>query len=246
VTTQALSALGRPARIWPALLVSALVHGGLAAWALVRRAGPELDYGQKPLVAKLVRLGEVKPPQLLPRKEAEGPPPAPAPSAPAPVVAPHTPPTKSALTAPKAKSAPAAPVNGTAGGDSLARVMSRLERDKAAEAPRWGDPSGDPTGDASEAAEGDRYLALAVRALQENYRVPSTISERDRLHLRATVVLLVEPNGTIRDFRFEKRSGNDSFDAALERAIRATRLPPPPTPMKDAYRRVGLGVNFHI
>lgn len=243
MTTQALSALGRPARIWPAVLVSALVHGGLAAWALVRRTGPELEYGQKPLVAKLVRLGEKKPESFLPRKEAEAPPPAPAPSPPAPAVAPST---KSALTAPKAKSAPAAPVNGAAGGDPLARVMSRLQRDKAAEAPRWGDPTGDPTGDASEAGEGDRYLALAVRALQENYRIPATISERDRLHLHATVVLFVEPNGTIRDFRFEKRSGNDSFDAALERAIRATRLPPPPTPMKDPYRRVGLGVNFHI
>jgi colicin import membrane protein/protein TonB len=121
-----------------------------------------------------------------------------------------------------------------------------MEREKAAEAPRWGDPDGDKEGDASEAAEGDRYLALAVRALQANYRVPATISERERLHLKATVILFIEPNGNVRDFKFETRSGNDAFDAALERAIRATRFPLPPDAMKDMYRRVGLGVNFHI
>jgi colicin import membrane protein/protein TonB len=121
-----------------------------------------------------------------------------------------------------------------------------MERDKSAEEPRWGDPTGDPEGDASEAGEGDRYLALAVRALQANYHLPATSAERDRLHLKATVVLIIETNGAIRDFKFETRSGNDAFDAALERAIRATRLPPPPAAMKDPYRRVGLGVNFHL
>jgi colicin import membrane protein len=121
-----------------------------------------------------------------------------------------------------------------------------MEEQKAAEAPRWGDPRGDAKGDASEAGEGDRYLALAVLALQENYRVPATLSDKERLHLRATVILYVEPSGAIREFRFETRSGNDAFDAALERAIRATRLPPPPASMRDAWRRVGLGVNFHI
>jgi colicin import membrane protein/protein TonB len=124
--------------------------------------------------------------------------------------------------------------------------MSKLQREKAEEEPRWGDPGGDAEGDSAEAGEGDRYLALAVRALQANYRVPATISDRDRLHLKATVILYIEPSGAIRDFRFERRSGNDAFDAALERAVRATRLPPPPGPMKDPYRRVGLGVNFNI
>lgn len=230
------SLLSRRDRIWPAVLASALAHVGLAGWALERRAALPVDAAQKPIVAKLVRLGEKRPENLLPRKEEEPPPPAPAPkSAPAPA------------TAPSAKAAPpSARTNGKEGGDPLSRVMSRLERDRAAEAPRWGDPHGDAQGDASEAGEGDRYLALAVRALQANYRVPSTISERERLHLRATVILYVEPNGAVRDFKFERRSGNDAFDAALERAIRATRLPPPPEAVKDTYRRVGLGVNFTI
>jgi len=247
VTALAASAFGRRDRVWPAVLASAVIHAGLFTWALMHRPGPELDVAQKPIVAKLVRLGEKKPENLLPRKEAEPPPPPPAAKAapPAPDAKP-VPKSVAVLAPPKSKAAAAASTDGKAGGDPLARVMSRMEKEKAAEAPRWGDPTGDKEGDASEAAEGDRYLALAVRALQANYRVPATTSDRERLHLKATVNLFIEPNGAVRDFKFEKRSGNDAFDSALERAIRATRLPLPPDAMKDTYRRVGLGVNFHI
>jgi TonB family protein len=243
----AVTALGRRTRIWPAVLVSALVHAGLATWAVARRAGPEIDYAQKPIVAKLVRLGEKRPENLLPRKEAEPPPPAAAPepkSAPAPLAAPSA---KAApvLAATKAKPSPPAPkAEGKAGGDPLARVMSRMERDKSAEAPRWGDPGGDPEGDASEASEGDRYLALAQRALKANYTAPATLPMKERLHLRASVLILVESNGTIREARIAKPSGNDVFDASVERSARATRLPPPPAQLKDRYRRDGIIVEY--
>lgn len=251
MTSHAASALGRRERIWPAVLASAAVHVALGAWALGHRGGPDLGASQKPIVAKLVRLGEKRPEALLPRKEAEPPPPAPAPKAP-PVAAPASPAAKAApvIAAAKAKPAPPQPARpaqaGQAGGDTLSRVLSRMEREKAAEGPRWGDPAGDPEGDAEEAGEGDRYLARVVRELQARYQVPATISEKERLHLGATVVLYIEGSGAIRDFKFEQRSGNAAFDAALERAIRATRLPPPPDSLRDAYRRVGLGVKFHM
>lgn len=253
MSSHAGSALGRRDRLWPAVLASALVHLALAGWALTHRGGPDLGGAQKPIVAKLVRLGEKRPEALLPRKEPEPPPAAPVatPRAP-PAPVPASPAAKAAPVPAAAKPPPAPPqaarpaAGGEPGGDTLARVLSRMEREKAAEGPRWGDPDGDPAGDAAEAGEGDRYLALAVRALQANYRVPATISEKERLHLGATVVLFIEASGAIRDFKFEQRSGNAAFDAALDRAVRATRLPPPPAALRDAYRRVGLGVKFHI
>lgn len=246
MTSLAASALGRRDRVWPAVAASALVHVVLAGWALTHRAGPGIDVGQKPIVAKLVRLGEKRPETLLPRKEAEPPPPAPAPkSAAAPVLTPDARAAAPVLAATKAKPAAAAPkAEGKAGGDPLARVMSRMERDKSAEEPRWGDPTGDPEGDASEAGEGDRYLALAQRALKASYAAPATIPVKERLHLRATVLILVEPNGAIRDVRIAKRSGNDVFDASVERSARATRLPPPPAEFKDRYRRDGILVEY--
>lgn len=249
MTALAASALFRRDRIWPAVLASALVHLALAGWALSRRGAPEIDAGQKPIIAKLVRLGEKRPENLLPRKEAEPPPPA-AKAAPQ-VIAPSAPPAPSPKSvalaaASKAKPPPAAspPVTGKHGGDPLARVMSRLQQEKAGEEPRWGDPAGDRDGDASEAGEGDRYLALVQRALKENYVAPATIPMKERLHLRAAVVILVEPNGVIRDARISRSSGNDAFDASVLRSARASRLPPPPPEFKDRYRRNGITVEY--
>jgi colicin import membrane protein len=108
----------------------------------------------------------------------------------------------------------------------------------------YGDPEGDPLGDASEAAAGDRYLALVERALRESYVLPATISERDRLHLRATVVLIIDAEGRIVRHTFESRSGNDAFDAALERAVSDARLPPPPEELRQKCRTEGMAVTY--
>jgi colicin import membrane protein/protein TonB len=141
--------------------------------------------------------------------------------------------------------APAAP--GTAGtapgtGRSLSDVLSRVR--KQVDEERWGSPEGDPMGLAIEGEAGDRYLALVDRALRDVYELPPTIPERDRLHLRAKVVLFVEPDGSIVRWKFESRSGSAAFDDALERAIRRARLPPPPPEARDLFRRTGVVVLF--
>ena len=86
------TALGRRDRLWPAALASAAVHAALIVWALLRVPAPAIDLEQKPIVAKLVRLGEKRPEQYLPRREVAPPPPAPA--APAPVATPGPAPAK--------------------------------------------------------------------------------------------------------------------------------------------------------
>jgi colicin import membrane protein/protein TonB len=127
-------------------------------------------------------------------------------------------------------------------GTTLASVLSKVQ--KQVDEKQWGAPDGDPSGDSDTGEEGDRYLALVKREIHSNYRPPSTISERDRLHLKGTVVLFIDPDGRISRWELETPSGNSAFDAALERAIRSTgRLPPPPDGMKDLYRR-GLQVVF--
>lgn len=246
------TALGRRDRMWPAVLASALVHAALVGWGLARQTGPEIDLHQKPIVAKLVRLGEKRPESYLPRKEAPPPPPAPA-SPVAPVVAQPapTPPQPHAAPSPAARTAPAPPAPTRPGrtvqpgtGTSVSSLLSRVQ--KEVERERWGDPQGDPEGDAAEAGEGDRYLALVVRALQSNYRVPATISERERLYLKGSVILYIEPDGRVGRWRLDKPSGNPAFDDALERTVRQTRLPPPPDAFRDLYRTTGLQVIFQI
>lgn len=237
------TALGKRDRMWPAVILSIVAHGLIVAWALARRPPPPIDLDQKPIIAKLVRLGEKRPEDWLPRKDA-APPPAPAPTAAAIAAAPAAPP-RPAAAAPKAPPRPAAPSPaGTPGGTSLSSILSKVQRQ--VEEARYGAPDGDPSGDAGSASEGDRYLALVRSALQAAYVVPATISERERLYLKATVVLLIEPSGRVVDYRFESRSGNPAYDAALERAIKAARLPPPPAEMREQFRRSGFGVNFHL
>jgi len=237
------TALGKRERMWPTVILSVTAHALVVAWALARRPPPPIDLEQKPIVAKLVRLGEKKPEEWLPRKDAQPPPPAPPAAAPAPVAAPS--PAKPAAPAPKAPPKPPAPsAAGKAGGTSLASIMSKVQ--KQVEDARYGAPDGDAAGDSDTASEGDRYLALVVRELKSSYRVPSTISDRERLFLKGTIVLYIEADGRIARWRFETRSGNTAFDDALERTLRQTRLPPPPPPMRELYRATGLQVIFQI
>lgn len=238
------TALGKHDRMWPAVALSLAAHVLLVVWALARRPPPPIDLEQRPIVAKLVRLGEKKPEAWLPRKDAQPPPPAPPAVAPAPVAA--TAPAKPAVPAPNAPPRPAPPsAGGKPGGTSLASILSKVQRQQVADS-RYGSPDGDAAGDSDSASEGDRYLALVVRELRSRYRVPATISDRDRLYLKGTLVLYIEPDGRITRWRFESRSGNGAFDDALERTLRQTRLPPPPTPMRELYRVTGLQVTFQI
>ncbi len=238
------SALSRHERLWPAVLLSAGAHLALAGWAVVRQQPPMIDLEQKPIVAKLVRLGEKRPEQWLPRKEEAPPAPAPAPAAPAaPVLAPPKPaaPSVRGKAPPRTAAAPS-PAPGSSG-QSLSSILSKVRREAVAEK-QWGDPNGDAAGD-SDVAEGDQFLAQVQRALHANYVAPATISERERLYLEAHVTIWVEPDGRIARWRQDRASGNPSFDAAVERALRLTsRVPPPPDAMRDALRRNGISLVF--
>ncbi|HVP68960.1 MAG TPA: energy transducer TonB [Anaeromyxobacteraceae bacterium] len=237
--------LHRPDRLWPVLLASLAAHAALVSLGVLRGSGPPIDLGQKPIVAKLVRLGEQRPEHWLPRRDVPPPeaPPAPARVAAAPTPVPLAVP--SPKPSPKAPP-PRAPAPPGHGNDALSRAISKVRRDQALARETWGDPTGSPEGTATDASEGDRYLALVSEALQANYRLPATISDQERMSLRATVVLTIEPDGRVSSLRFERRSGNDAFDQALERAVHQTRMPPPPPELQQRYRTVGLGVNFHI
>jgi colicin import membrane protein/protein TonB len=221
------------------------VHLVLGALALWKKSGYAYDPSQQPIVARLVRLGEERPREFLPRKEPEAPAaPEAAPVAVAePAPAPARKPGPAAKPVPASRNAPkpSAETGGARpGGKGLAGVLSGMKKELAA-----GSPEGDPNGDSSEAI-GDQYLAQVVRALRRSYRVPSTISDRERLYLAGTLVLFIEPDGRVLRWEFVKRSGNPVFDDALERAVRDTRLPPPPAEGREDYRRRGLLVDFKI
>jgi TonB family protein len=141
---------------------------------------------------------------------------------------------------PKATARPG-PAEKAGQGARLASVLSDMKHELSA-----GRADGSADGDASEAGDGDEYLGLVVRQLRQGYRLPSTIGDRERLFLTGTVVLHIEADGRVSRYELTRRSGNPAFDEALERAVRETRLPPPPPPLRDLYRRTGLEVLFKI
>jgi len=244
---QAFGEAQHPDRLWTVLAVSLVVHGAILSLGVLGRPGPAGDLEQKPIIAKLVRFGEARPEQWLPRRDVPAPEPAPAAAVPVPApAAPAAPVAPPAANAKPPQPHPASPGNGK-GSDALERALSRVRKDQALAAREtWGDPSGSAEGTATGASEGDRYLALVTQALQSNYRLPATISEQERLHLLATVVLIIEPDGRVSKLRFEQHSGNDAFDQALERAVKQARLPPPPPELQQRYRTIGLGVHFRV
>jgi colicin import membrane protein/protein TonB len=242
------TALRRKDRLWPTVTFSAAAHAALIVWVLVRVPAPTIDLDQKPIVAKLVRLGPKKPPEYLPRKEAP-PPPAPAEAAPTPVAAP-APAAPAAPIAAIAKADPKpappkaqSPNPGKATGNPLSSVLSKVRASAAKEEPQYGDPDGDPLGDSEEGSEGDKYIALVKREIQANYRVPATIPERERLYLKAQVRISIEPDGRIARWSFVSRSGNGVFDDAVERTLRQVRVPPPPQERRDLFRG-GVVIEF--
>jgi len=248
VTARAASPLAGPDRLWPAVAVSVAAHVVLFAGAIAARPPVLESASQRPIAARLVRLGQERPKELLPRKEvepaaAEPPasparpaPPQPGPSAPAVRTAPG----KAASTRPTAPAAKGTPSEGPhAARSRLSSVVSQLSQEIGE-----GSPDGDPLGESS-TAEGDQYLASVVRALRQSYRLPATIPERERKALTGSLVLHVDRDGRITAFEFTRRSGNPVFDEALERAVRQTRLPPPPAAQRETYQK-GVEVDFRI
>ncbi len=214
-----------------AVLLHAAVFGAAIYLPKLFDRAPPL---RKPIIAHMVALGRPRDPQLLPRRET----PAASPLASAPPKAPG-----------KAPSQPAqkhAPTRQELMQRALARAMGRAspESKEEPDPERAGSPSGSPQGTAQSAEEGDAYFTAVHDAIMENYVVPSVISERERLYLAAAVVAWIGPGGQILKHQFEKKSGNDFFDQALELAIQRTKLPPPPPDLARSLRDTGVVLNF--
>lgn len=244
-------------RLWPLIVTSAAIHALFILVAALYRPAPPVDLNQKPIVAKLVRLGEKRPENWLPREEA-APPPAPKPPEPVPTPPPEAKP-EPAPPVPKPAPAPApvpappkpapTPTKPTPAAkkppkeDVVASVLNRVKRESLKPEKVYGDPKGHAQGDSNDGA-GDQYLALVISALRDSYNLPLTLSDSERVRLSATLSLYIDANGRIVRHVFRTRSGNAAVDAALERAIRSTRLPPPPPEFQKEYRTEGLGVVY--
>lgn len=239
------------APLGPGIVVSILAHVAMFGGALVyaRYAAPRV-VAERPIIAKLVRLGKPRDEKLLPRLPNAPPPPTAAP--PVAVSVPSAAPPAPSATAKSIDAKPEPPRERA--NEAMERQRKLMEALDKLGAPTTGPTSkvhedlpgqadGDRLGDAEKAAEGDRYLALVDRALHQNFVVPTTISEKERLFLSCVVFIKITPDGRVSQSRLTTPSGNDQFDRAVERGLQTTTLPPPPAAFLARY---GEGLELHF
>jgi len=223
--------------VWIAILGSAGLHVGLVLLLVIGgwlRENSHTD--QRSRITALLRKGKPKDPKHLPRK-------LPAPrAAAAKELRSKTP---SAADA-KQKRAAAEP-NKDYSKDINAALASLTQEGggKELEDPE-GSPDGVENGTALIARLGDEYETKIFKAIKAEYSIPEVIPPRERMFLQARVLITLNRAGAIRDLTFEKRSGNDLFDSAIEAAIRRSApFPPPPAELADEYASGGLPMNFY-
>lgn len=224
--------------VWFAILMSVGVHlllvGVIVVGGLLEEHRPPLK--DQAIITRLVQKGERRPENWLPRKPVEQP------QAPAPpqAVSPKTPTEASVPVRPRQKTGPEAKSRRVDYSKDMESALTAL-RDEKPE----GAPDGVEGGDSALAQRGNEYLTKVYKAIKAKYEVPELIPERERMFLKAEVVIFLDAGGNIRDLRL-KGSGNALFDSAVEGAVRrAAPFPPPPPELAATYAKEGIGIPFH-
>ena len=206
---------------------------------------------RKPVIARLVAQGKPRPKGQLPRKETPPPPAAAAPApASTPAVAPSSAPSKTAKTMPgKAPPRKAQPSRQELMRRALASAAGAVDtsprpRDELPLSEREGLPEGSPQGTATDAQVGEKYFSEVHEAILANYVLPSVISERERMYLKASLLAFIGPDGRLIKHTILKPSGNALFDQALEAALQKTKLPAPPAELQRSLANDGVELNF--
>lgn len=226
----------------------AVVVGGIAFARFT--AAPPLALDQKPIKASLVRLGKKRDEKMLPRKETPPPPPkqvegtqAPEPTPVAPVKPAVAVPIPNVTPTPETAKKQSGKKEGVEQKSALFNAFDKVAQ-KAEELE--GDPDGDVDGD-SAVQEGERYYGLISAQVKRNYDIPSTISEQERMYLKAQLTLRIAASGDLIDVTLRKPSGNDLYDAAVISAVKRTApFSPPPEPIRKLMASPGVTLNFSI
>lgn len=239
----------RPSRMGAFILFSIAAHVVVIAVGVALSSfnrAPPIDLDQKPIKASLVRLGKERDKKLLPRQEQLPPPPKEVQAKTAAVAPPEKP--AEAIPVPGVKPPPPAPSKqaGTKAGapekrslfDAFSKASTKPEELEGAE-------DGDALGD-SATQEGERYLGLISRQVQRYYDVSSTISEQERMYLRATLRFRISRSGElVGSPTIVKTSGNALFDSAVLAAVKkANPFAPPPEHLRSELQSRGFEVEF--
>ena len=112
------------------------------------------------------------------------------------------------------------------------RTAKQAEEPEELEGAEDGDPDGD-----SATQEGERYYGMLSAQIKRNYSLPDTLSEQERLQLKALIRIRIGNAGQLLDAALVKGSENSQFDNAVLAAVkRRPTLPAAGAPAADARR----------
>jgi TonB family protein len=218
--------------VWISILGSAAAHAGLIILLIIGGLVKDSGGREHVKITALLKKGQPRPKDWLPRKEAA--------AVPAPP--------KNVRPSKEAKKVDSKAHNTSSRVDysrDMASALSGLAKEGGKEDSGEGSPDGVDEGTALIAQKGNEYMTKLYSAVKGQYSVPEIITERERQFLNATVVITINARGQIKNLTFEKRSGNQVFDSAIENAIRrAAPFPPPPAELADKYASEGIGIDF--
>lgn len=234
-----------PASLRKLLVGSLGVHTGVVLLAIAAQALGGGLRAREPIEfmpTKLVRLGEKRPEQMLPRLESPAPASTPTPDAP------PSPPTASSPPVTLGKPTPAPSVRTTQQALSNLReqtqVTGALNRLRGLVA---GDPEGVREGEVSDAQlaiAGNKFATEVFRCLKQHYAIEG-IDRTAVADKVATVRIQIGPTGFFTKSQISQGSGLPAFDRAVERAVeRCGKVSPPPEVLRARVARDGLEIVF--
>jgi TonB family protein len=220
--------------------VSLGVHIGLVAgWLFFPDLSPPLvSLDDNVVKTRLVKLGKPRDDKLLPRVAASPPPPDATRATP-----------MDALTEPlpeptSSKQPSAADILDQFKKDNARNDVSDIIRDRLGEPDDEGRLDGDQEGTVLVGEIKASYFQRVGNHIKKRLENSSTMTDEERLRLRAELVLKVDADGAILDTRIQKSSGNTVYDNdVLAAAKRSSPLPAPP-PQVRALARSGFALNF--
>lgn len=88
----------------------------------------------------------------------------------------------------------------------------------------------------------NRYYSTIWAKIKEAWTIPENLLE-ERVDLETVIVIIIERDGNIRNYWFEKKSGNDLYDQMAMRAIKKAE-PLPPIPNELSENSLEIGIRF--
>jgi outer membrane biosynthesis protein TonB len=87
-----------------------------------------------------------------------------------------------------------------------------------------------------------QYYNMIWTKIKKAWTIPENLlKEKERVDLETIIVLIIERDGKIQKYWFEKKSGNDLYDQMAVRAIKkAEPLPPVPNELSENTLEVGI------